>query len=629
MNPRRLSLLTIFALVLVVFLPLPTRASETILDWNSDILVQSDSGMTVTETVRVRAEGRKIQRGIFRDFPTTYKDRFGNRMRVGFDLVSVERNGKPEPYHTESLSNGIRIYAGSKDVLLDPGVYTYSITYRTNRQLGYFEKHDELYWNVTGNGWVFPIESASAVVTLPGTVPIAEILTEGYTGPQGSRERSFTSHVDERGRVIFKSTRNLKAHEGFTIVVGWPKGHVAKPSQRQRITWLLSDNKAVAVSVAGLLILLFYYLWAWFAVGRDPEKGTVIPRFTPPDNLSPAAMRFIMEMGFDNKTFASALINLAVKGYLRITEEEKALGLVTTYTLTKTGEKPREPLSKGEQKLADKLFPGDLKTLKLEKSNHTRVSRGINALKGLLKEEYSRSVFLNNRGYIAVGVLISVGVLLLSGLAGGSIGEDPVFWFAILWLLPWTIGTFSLWATRKFFMALVFTLALLAATTAFALIISVVFIASLVLLVMVNIIFFFILKAPTNLGRRLMDKVEGFRMYLSTAEEHRLEKLHPPEKTPELFEKYLPYALALEVDQQWSEKFSDVLARAATDSGYSPRWYHGNHWDRMHTNSFASNLGSSLSSAISSASTAPGSSSGSGGGGSSGGGGGGGGGGGW
>ena len=118
-------------------------------------------------------------------------------------------------------------------------------------------------------------------------------------------------------------------------------------------------------------------------------------------------------------------------------------------------------------------------------------------------------------------------------------------------------------------------------------------------------------------------------MYLATVEEHRLEKLHPPDKTPELFERYLPYALALEVDQEWSEKFADVLSRAVASDGYSPHWYHGHHWNSMHTGSFASGLGSSLSSAISSSSTAPGSSSGFGGGGSSGGGGGGGGGGGW
>jgi uncharacterized membrane protein len=191
------------------------------------------------------------------------------------------------------------------------------------------------------------------------------------------------------------------------------------------------------------------------------------------------------------------------------------------------------------------------------------------------------------------------------------------------------VATFSLWATRKFFVATVFTLFLIGASAAFASSISIMFIASLVLIVMVNVLFYILLKAPTNLGRRLMDKLEGFRMYLSIAEEHRLEKLHPPEKTPELFEKYLPYALALEVDQEWSEKFSDVLARAARDQGYSPVWYSGQHWDHMHAGNFASGLGSSLSSAVSSASTAPGSSSGFSGGGGSGGGGGGGGGGGW
>ena len=201
--------------------------------------------------------------------------------------------------------------------------------------------------------------------------------------------------------------------------------------------------------------------------------------------------------------------------------------------------------------------------------------------------------------------------------------------FIILWLTPWTVATYFLWTTRKFFMAAVFSFFLVTATGTFAMMTSLLLVGVVLFLVALNLLFYRLLKAPTNLGRRVMDKVEGFKMYLSTAEEHRLEKLHPPDKTPELFEKYLPYALALEVDQEWSEKFAEVLRRAAASGDYSPRWYHGHHWDSMHTGSFASSLGSSLSSAISSSSTAPGSSSGFGGGGSSGGGGGGGGGGGW
>jgi uncharacterized membrane protein YgcG len=626
-SPR--ALLISLSLVAALLTAGAAQAAEAVIDWQSDITVHTDSSMTVTETIQVRAEGEEIRRGIYRDFPTVYKDRFGNRMRVDFELLSVKRDGRDEPHHTETVSNGIRIYAGRSDVFLKPGTYTYTIVYRTNRQLGYFEQHDELYWNVTGNGWVFPIERASAAVTLPATVPAAEIRTEGYAGSQGSRESSYISHIDDEGRIFLETTRSLKAHEGFTIVVGWPKGHVTEPDTSQRAIWLFSQNKGFATSLAGLLVLLAYYLWAWFAVGKDPEKGTIIPRFQPPDNLSPAAMRYIMEMGFDNRAFASSIINLAVKGYVTIEEEEKALGLVTVYILRRTVNEPKTPLSRGEEKLAKKLFPGNLKTLKLEKTNHKKISGAVTALKELLKKEYSKSTFINNGGYMAAGVLISVATLILSGLTGQSRGGGPPLLFVILWLIPWTIGTLSLWATRKFFMAVVFSFFLVGAVIVFAATTSVVFIGSIIFIAAVNIIFYILLKAPTNLGRRIMDKVEGFRMYLSTAEGQRLEKLHPPDKTPELFERYLPYALALEVDQQWSEKFSDVLARAASSGSYSPGWDHGHHWNPARTGSFASSLGSSLSSAISSSSTAPGSSSGFGGGGSSGGGGGGGGGGGW
>ena len=127
-----------------------------------------------------------------------------------------------------------------------------------------------------------------------------------------------------------------------------------------------------------------------------------------------------------------------------------------------------------------------------------------------------------------------------------------------------------------------------------------------------------------------MDQVEGFKMYLSVAEKDRLELLHPPEKTPELFEKYLPYAFALDVENEWSEQFAEVLAQAATTGqSYAPTWYEGSSWNARNFSGFAAGLGSSLSSSIAAAATPPSSSSGSGGGGSSGGGGGGGGGSGW
>ena len=151
---------------------------------------------------------------------------------------------------------------------------------------------------------------------------------------------------------------------------------------------------------------------------------------------------------------------------------------------------------------------------------------------------------------------------------------------------------------------------------------------------MLTPIFFILLKAPTAKGREIMDQIEGFKRYLSVAEKHRLDAFHPPEKTPELFEKFLPYAIALEVENKWSEQFDDVLKAASattegTSQGYHPVWYHGSHWNRFGAAGFAGAVGGAMASSIASAATAPGSSSGAGGGGFSGGGGGGGGGGGW
>ena len=175
----------------------------------------------------------------------------------------------------------------------------------------------------------------------------------------------------------------------------------------------------------------------------------------------------------------------------------------------------------------------------------------------------------------------------------------------ILWLVPWAFGTFALWGGRQYFPAALFTFFLVAAAAFFAFAISLFFIVSIVIIVGINLLFVYLLKAPTALGRKVMDRIEGFRMYLSIAEEDRLEKLHPPGKTPELFEKYLPYALALDVDQQWSEKFADVLKQAAETRGYSPAWYYGGNWDGLGPGMFTSDLGSSLTSAISSCRGSP------------------------
>ena len=207
-------------LALMVSIAAPAHGAERILAFDAAIEVHADGSMRVTETIRVQAEGREIRRGIYRDLPTTYRGVLGRRVTVAYTDIVVLRNGAPEPHHRTAVDDGIRIYVGDKNRFVDPGVHTYTLSYRTDRQLGFFEDHDELYWNVTGNGWSFPIDEASASVRLPPQVPGVAITVEAYTGPAGAKGQDYDAYVDDRSLAHFRTTRALGVGEGLTIVVG-------------------------------------------------------------------------------------------------------------------------------------------------------------------------------------------------------------------------------------------------------------------------------------------------------------------------------------------------------------------------------------------------------------------------
>lgn len=228
-----LTLLSVALTLTLLVTPGSARAAgenaEKILSFSSLITVNPDASMTVSETIRVRVTGEQIKRGIFRDFPTTYTDPAGNRYVVGFAVASVTRDGKPEAHHTEKRTNGIRVYMGRKDHRVPPGEHSYTLTYTTDRQLGFFKRHDELYWNVTGNGWDFQIDTVEAAVVPPPGVPSGSLTLEAYTGPSGAKRRDYRAAAAPDGGAVFRTTRPLAPREGLTIVVGWPKGFVAEP----------------------------------------------------------------------------------------------------------------------------------------------------------------------------------------------------------------------------------------------------------------------------------------------------------------------------------------------------------------------------------------------------------------
>ena len=271
--------------VWLCLLPLSTIADERILDFHSDLLVRSDGVLEVTETIRVRAERNQISRGIYRDYPTEYEDRLGNAVSVKYEPLTVMRNDRLEDFHSERTGNGIRTYFGRSDRLLEPGEHTYSYRYNAGRMLGFFDDHDELYWNVTGHGWPFPIDRASATIAFEFDVPGDDFGLYAYTGSFGSAGRDYAAQIDRAGNPAFETTRILQANEGLTISVAWPQGLVDEPGSMQRLTWLLSDNLNLLIALAGLAAMFAYYIPAWRSFGRDPDPGVMMTRYEPPEGF--------------------------------------------------------------------------------------------------------------------------------------------------------------------------------------------------------------------------------------------------------------------------------------------------------------------------------------------------------
>jgi uncharacterized membrane protein len=617
---------------------------ERIISFDSEITINDDASMIVIEKIKVYAAGQKIQRGIYRDFPTKYKDQYGNNVVITFEILEISRDGNSEDYHTEDVSNGIRVYFGRSDYFLPVGEYTYSIKYKTNRQIGYFNKFDELYWNVTGNGWDFLIEKVTATVNLPASVAGDDLKLYAYTGYSGFNGSDYTYKVISSDRIVFTTTNMLNPNEGLTISIQWPKGLVYEPTQTERVGYFIQDNLQIVFGLIGIVGLIFYYLIIWLRVGKDPAKGLIIPLYEPPNNMSPASVRFVSEMGYDNKIFTSTIVSLAVKGYLKIEEDD------SDYRLVKSNGS-KKLLSNDEQVVLNKLGfknDGGRQVLELQQKNHSILRGAIKALKSSLKNSYEKNYFYTNRKYFFIGLAISILILLIS-IIGGS-GEQV---FILIWISFWSMGVaallfavFNAWkgalskgrgkvtalggAIFITIFSIPFVIGEIVGFYFLAEVSSPLMIFVIAIIALVNIVFYNLLKAPTLLGRKIMDKIEGFRMYLGVAEKDRLYSVIEPERTPELFESFLPFALALNVENQWAERFSDILSSISKESTtYNPGWYKGAAWSTLGATGFASSLSGSLSSTISSSSTAPGSSSGGGGGGSSGGGGGGGGGGGW
>jgi hypothetical protein len=567
---------TLIALLLV--LVRPATADERIFRYDIEVAVAADGRLDVAERITVRAEGLQIRRGLYRDFPTRYRDRFGNRVVAGFEVVSLQRNGQPEPFFTERLSNGIRVNFGNDDLLPVPAEYTYTLRYETTRQIGFFADRDELYWNAIGTGWVFPIDASHVEVRLPEPVPMDQLAAEAYTGPQGAQGQAYSARVIGPGVAEWDLTEPLAPGEGFTIVLSFPKGVVMPPTALQRAWWLLADNRGVLVALGGFALLLVFETRRWRLVGRDPRRGVVIARYEPPGGHTPAELRFVQRMGYDARCLSAEVLALAVAGHVLIDRDDGIFR--DTWSLERRDPEPgAPPPTTAQRALLERLFVGGRTRVELRKSNATTLSEArrlhSKALDALLHPRY----FERNTG---------------STLAAGAIAAATT---VVAFLISGGAGVLAIGAVA----ALMFGTVL---------------------------VFGRLVRKPTERGRDLLDEIEGLKLYLSVAERDELERLPGPGAAPLLdaqrYEALLPFAVALEVEDAWTAKFTAAAGAAAAQAAANNiQWYRGGGSDSLGGLSRA--IGSSFSSQIASASNPPGSSSGSGGGGSSGGGGGGGG----
>lgn len=568
MSPRRGSLAAlapITALSLLIAAPASAQRTLEIRRFDATLTVNQDGRVDVTERITVRFNG--AWNGIYRTIPVQYHTPQGFRWTLRLtDLAATDSAGLP--LETETSREGHYL----KYKIWVPGAHdatrTVVLRYRALNGLRFFEDHDELYWNVTGDEWDVPIEAAAARIELPsGATGVRAI---AFNGIYGSTARDAV--VQMAGHSIdVTMPQRLDFHEGLTVVIGWDKGLVTEPTARDRVTGFLASNWPLLLPLP-VFILMFI---AWYRLGRDPRRLPVAVQYEPSDGLTPAEAGTLLDYSADMRDITATVVDLAVRGFLRIEEAEKAqlLGLIKKREFVFHRLKLRAEwtgLAPHEQKVMAGLFEDDRGSVELSdlENDFYRHLSGIE--KAIMKRLVDKKLYRRNpetvRGiWTFVGGLLGALIIALGLVVGIRMGMTP---------LP--------------------------------------FFASGVLTVLIVALFARVMPARTQAGARVLERTLGFIEFLRRVEADRLERVV---RTPEMFEKYLPFAMAFGVEKRWARAFQSMQLQP-------PSWYAGVNGTDFSARAFSDRLGVLSQRAGSTMSSAPRSSGGSGfgGGGSSGGG---------
>lgn len=606
--------------VLVAFLPTfasgqastDSGVTERIERFDVEIVIGKSGDIDVTETIRYRF-GPGEKHGIYRDIPEDYVTSLGTRESISLSIESVkDGKGKSVSYEESHSGGNLRIKIGDPDRLVS-GVKTYVIRYRAVGAVTFFEDFDELYWDAIGTDWIVPIQSSSVIVrTLESTTDARFVC---YVGSYRSGERcdvGIPQPLDTKRGIRVVWNEPLPAGSGLTVALGFAKGFVVEPTIFVRLIRFLSNNPLILLP----FVVFVFMFRRWRREGRDPEgRGTIMPEYDVPTSLTPLHMAALQDGRVTGKAIPSAIIDLAVKGYLRIERiaEDGFIFDSTDYRFTESERRPATGTIEAE--LIEALFGTanqnatsikQLLSSSLVKFLPSTLKQSMEVM--LLKENNNKKEDVRT---VAVSELKNKFYARIPGLQKRAIADLVAR--KLYEASPQDIwGKYALVGAVIFFGAF-FLIPILNLQGAS--------IVALFATIPIYAVFVYLMPRVTRAGALAKEQLLGLKDYLQIAEKNRLEFHNAPEKTPELFERLLPAALLLGVSDIWAKEFADI-------SLSEPEWYRSGNGASFSAASFATDLGGFNAAAESSLAAAP-SGSGSGGGGFSGGGGGGGGGGSW
>ena len=564
-----LALFVIIAPLLFSSLALPANAKELRIEkFDAKIHVDSDGSISVTEVIQAHFIGAPWH-GLYRSIPVEYVTPQGLNYTLFLNVKRIsDGSGRLLKYESSRVRHyrKLKIYIPSAD----NSVQTISIEYGVSDALKFFDDHDELYWNVTGDEWDVPIESASAMIILPAST--SNIRATAFAGIYGSRDKDAIAQVGGNG-VEVHTTNALPYHAGLTVAVAFDKGYVREPTAADLAVRFLRSNWPLFLPL--LTFLVMFYLW--WTRGRDPRLRPISAQYEPPDTLSPGEAGTLVDNSADIRDITASMVDLAVRGYMVIEEHQvdRMLGLYHEKDYNFILQKNRSEwsaLKAHEQSLLDGFFSAGTigETVSMSSLQNSFYENLADMKKGIFESLvaqgfYSRRPDSVRNTYVGAAIVVAVLSVWIGSRLASSFGMAPFTLIAAGILTAGVIAGFA-----------------------------------------------WFMPAHTEQGTRALEKVLGFEDFLNHVESDRFNRMI---KTPQMFEKFLPFAMALGVEKNWSKAFQGIMTQP-------PSWYRGGYGTNFYPANFASDLNAMSAKAGSAMSSSPRSSGGSGfgGGGSSGGG---------